>query len=81
MKGNRRFYSIFDEEYGPMPTSLPKRHDTRTQEETAARGVSIFSIAVVVGFVAWCVADHIRNPSSAMASYASAPITHRDTPR
>jgi hypothetical protein len=64
-----------------MPTSLPKRHDTRPREQSVTRGVSIFVVAVVVGFVVWCVADHVEQPSSPLASYASSPPTNQNAAR
>jgi hypothetical protein len=54
-----------------MPTSLPTRHDARSQDETAGRLAVFFVIVSVIGFVGWCVADHVAQHVAPMVTYAS----------
>jgi hypothetical protein len=64
-----------------MPTSLPPRRDTRSRDETAVRLVAIFVIVSVIGFVAWCVADHVTQRLPPMVSYASTAPDGQGVPR
>jgi hypothetical protein len=64
-----------------MPTSLPIRHDTHSRDETAGRLVGIFVTASVIGFAAWCVADHVTQRLPPMASYASTARNGHGAPR
>ena len=59
-----------------MPTSLPIRHDIRPRDEAAGRLVGIFFIVSVIGFVAWCVADHVPQRRPPISHASTAPKDH-----
>ena len=57
--------------------NLPLRHDTRFRDEAASRLVGFFVMVSVIGFVAWCAADHVTQRLPPMVGYAlTAPNGH-----